>query len=209
MCRVLILSKAGKKGGGRGGKSRNDDVFRSDIVEVGDMNNERFNKYYKEQNILPDDEWNAFLGSLRQVLPTTFRVAGSRQCVNPPEHTLHLTHSVPRTARLLNDTIKTTHVPHLAGVVFEGEAVAPPKQIPWCVSVSRHPRLNSQMLRYPEGLAWQFNVSKRVLRKSPEFKKFHNFLVFETEVVRNAKPRRRWAGRNDVLAGKHFSSRGR
>ena len=38
--------------------------------------------------------------------------------------------------------------------------------------------------RYPEGLAWQFNVPKKVLRKSPEFKKFHSFLVFETEVVR-------------------------
>ena len=37
--------------------------------------------------------------------------------------------------------------------------------------------------RYPEGLAWQFNVPKKVLRKSPEFKKFHSFLVFETEVV--------------------------
>ncbi len=35
---------------------------------------------------------------------------------------------------------------------------------------------------YPDGLAWQFNVPKKVLRKSPEFKKFHSFLVFETEV---------------------------
>ena len=39
------------------------------------------------------------------------------------------------------------------------------------------------MFRYPDGLAWVFNVSKKVLRKSPEFKKFHSFLVFETEVV--------------------------
>ncbi|KAI9056453.1 S-adenosyl-L-methionine-dependent methyltransferase [Trametes sanguinea] len=69
-------------------------------------------------------------------------------------------------ARLLNDTIKDVHVPHLGGVVFEGEAVSPPQQLPW----------------YPEGLAWQFNVAKKVLRKSPEFKKFHSFLVFETEV---------------------------
>jgi hypothetical protein len=38
--------------------------------------------------------------------------------------------------------------------------------------------------RYSEGLAWQFNVPKRVLRKSPEFKRFHSFLVFETDVVR-------------------------
>ena len=37
--------------------------------------------------------------------------------------------------------------------------------------------------RYPDGLAWQFNVSKKVLRTSPEFKKFHSFLVHETEVV--------------------------
>lgn len=42
-----------------------------------------------------------------------------------------------------------------------------------------------QIQRYPDGLAWQFNVAKKVLRKSPEFKRFHNFLVFETEVVRN------------------------
>lgn len=39
-------------------------------------------------------------------------------------------------------------------------------------------------MRYPNGLAWQFNVPKKALRKSPEFKKFHSFLVFETEVVR-------------------------
>ncbi|KAH8097118.1 cytosine-5--methyltransferase [Cristinia sonorae] len=113
------------------------------------MHNERFDKYYQAQGILPRDEWNSFMDHLREPLPTTFRVAGSRQ-----------------TAQLLNETIKDTHVPHLAGVVFEGEAVSPPRQIPW----------------YPDGLAWVFNVSKKVLRKSPEFKKFHNFLVFETEV---------------------------
>jgi hypothetical protein len=38
-------------------------------------------------------------------------------------------------------------------------------------------------MRYPKGLAWQLNVPKKALRKSPEFKRFHSFLVFETEVV--------------------------
>lgn len=38
-------------------------------------------------------------------------------------------------------------------------------------------------MRYPNGLAWQLNVPKKALRRSPEFKKFHSFLVFETEVV--------------------------
>ena len=43
--------------------------------------------------------------------------------------------------------------------------------------------------RYPEGLAWQFNVPKKVLRKQSEFKKFHSFLVFETEIVCPSKHR--------------------
>ncbi|CAL1709673.1 unnamed protein product [Somion occarium] len=119
---------------GRGGgktQNRGGPNWRTDAVETVDMNNERFNN------------------CLREPLPTTFRVAGSRQA-----------------ARLLNDTIKETHVPHLAGVIFEGEVVSPPTQLPW----------------YPDGLAWQFNVSKKVLRKQPEFKRFHSFLVFETEV---------------------------
>jgi multisite-specific tRNA:(cytosine-C5)-methyltransferase len=70
------------------------------------------------------------------------------------------------TAKSLNDTIKNIYVPTLSGTTFEGESVPPPEQIPW----------------YPEGLAWQFNVPKKVLRKSAEFKKFHSWLVFETEV---------------------------
>ncbi|KAI0088251.1 cytosine-5--methyltransferase [Irpex rosettiformis] len=140
----------GKGKGRRGGKTpQNRDTYKVDIIEKEDMHNEKFEKYYKAQKILPECEWESFMESMRGPLPTTFRVTGSRQ-----------------TAALLNETIQETHVPHLAGVVFEGEPVAPPKQISW----------------YPDGLAWQLNVEKKVLRKSPEFKKFHNFLVFETEV---------------------------
>lgn len=46
----------------------------------------------------------------------------------------------------------------------------------------------SPLLRFPEGLAWQLNVAKKVVRKSPEFKKFHSFLVYETEVVSTPSP---------------------
>ncbi|KAJ8489873.1 hypothetical protein ONZ51_g2668 [Trametes cubensis] len=145
-----MAKKKGKGPKGQKSGSRDDPAWaRTDVIEREHMQNDRLESYYKAQNILPDEEWDAFLETMRNPLPITFRVAGSRQA-----------------ARLLNDTIKDVHVPHLGGVVFEGEAVSPPQQIPW----------------YPEGLAWQFNVAKKVLRKSPEFKKFHNFLVFETEV---------------------------
>ncbi|KAI0822437.1 cytosine-5--methyltransferase [Trametes gibbosa] len=138
----------GPKGQRRGGQDE-PAWNRTDVIEREHMHNERLESYYKSQNILPESEWQPFLEALRNPLPTTFRVAGSRQA-----------------AQLLNDTIRDVHVPHLGGVVFEGEQVSPPQQIPW----------------YPGGLAWQFNVAKRVVRKSPEFKKFHSFLVFETEV---------------------------
>ena len=52
---------------------------RTDVIERENMRNERLEKYYKAQNILPEDEWDAFLETMRNPLPTTFRVAGSRQ----------------------------------------------------------------------------------------------------------------------------------
>ena len=51
------------------------------MVDKADMNNERFEKYYKAQNVLSEDEWENFMESMREPLPTTFRVAGSRQSV--------------------------------------------------------------------------------------------------------------------------------
>ncbi|KAG9311645.1 S-adenosyl-L-methionine-dependent methyltransferase [Chiua virens] len=116
------------------------------MLEPADMHNEQFSKYYQEQKIIPDDEWDTFMDSLRRPLPTTFRIAGSRQ----PLGTL---------SEIPTFLCCTTSQ-------FEDEVIPPPSQISW----------------YPDGLAWQFNVSKKVLRTSPEFKKFHSFLVHETEV---------------------------
>ncbi|KDQ22272.1 hypothetical protein PLEOSDRAFT_1059847 [Pleurotus ostreatus PC15] len=115
------------------------------------MFNQRLDSYYKKQQIIPDDAWDEFMQSLRRPLPTTFRVAGSRQ-----------------TAKSINELIQNNYVPSLKDVLFEGQPLPPPEQLPWYA--------------YPEGLAWQFNVAKPVLRKQPEFKKFHYFLVSETEV---------------------------
>ncbi len=45
------------------------------------MVNDRFFEYYKAQEIVPQEEWDDFVDVLRQHLPTTFRVTGSRQYV--------------------------------------------------------------------------------------------------------------------------------
>lgn len=95
------------------------------------MQNERFSTYYKNQNIVPEDEWEAFLNALREHLPTTFRVAGSRQCVRfSVLHKYNL--KFRRTANSLNSTIKDIHVPILSDVTFEDQKIPPPVQIPWC-----------------------------------------------------------------------------
>ncbi|KAG6873618.1 hypothetical protein C0995_013549 [Termitomyces sp. Mi166 len=130
-------------------KENSDNEFRSDAIDKADMDNERFKAYYQAQNLVPEEEWETFYDALKQHLPTTFRVAGSRQVANT-----------------LNQAIKDVHVPALSDVIFEDQKLPPPVQISW----------------YPDGLAWHFNVPKKILRKSPEFKKFHSFLVFETEV---------------------------
>jgi multisite-specific tRNA:(cytosine-C5)-methyltransferase len=107
----------GKKKGGRGGRSgrsnARDDTSRDDILTKSEMHNARFEAYYKAQNIIPEDEWDAWMNALREPLPTTFRVAGSRQV-----------------ARELNHIIQTNYVPTMGNTVFEGEPVSAPVQIP-------------------------------------------------------------------------------
>jgi len=70
-------------------------------------------------------------------------------------------------AQAINDHITTTFTPMLQNVVLEGETQPAPKQLEW----------------YPDLLAWQLNVPKRTIRKSPEYKVFQSFLVGETEIV--------------------------
>jgi multisite-specific tRNA:(cytosine-C5)-methyltransferase len=70
------------------------------------------------------------------------------------------------TAAVLTSVVEKTYIPHLTGVVFEDQPIPAPLALPW----------------YPNGLAWQLNVPKKALRRSHELKKFHSFLVFETEV---------------------------
>lgn len=70
------------------------------------------------------------------------------------------------TTPTIADIIATIHIPHLSGIEFEGEKVDPPRILSW----------------YPRGLGYEFSAPKRVLRKLPEMKEFHQFLVYQTEV---------------------------
>lgn len=57
-------------------------------------------------------------------------------------------------------------LPKMEGFEVDGEIMDPPKAIPW----------------YPHRLAWNFDFPRSVLRKSPELKRFHQYMVSETEM---------------------------
>lgn len=93
-------------------------------------------------------------------------------------------------------------------VEYDGEKVPPPSQIPWYLRPSQncHPLTR---LRYPDGLAWQFNVPKKVLRKQPEFKRFHSFLVYETDGVNLLHTSALKIYLLKLSSGQHFATRDR
>ncbi|KAF9513599.1 hypothetical protein BS47DRAFT_1372487 [Hydnum rufescens UP504] len=151
LSRIQCIKQGGQRGRGRGGgRGPRSQVFhsREDLFTTNRINS-KFETYYKAQDMIPEDEWIDFLTTLKEPLPTTFRLTGSRT-----------------TARDLNGVIQETYIPHLTNQTWEGNPIPPPTQLPW----------------YPDGLGWQLKVHKQIVRKSPEFKKFQNFLVYETEV---------------------------
>ncbi|BGP43083.1 tRNA (cytosine-5-)-methyltransferase ncl1 [Rhodotorula kratochvilovae] len=94
-----------------------------------DQTNETFENYYKAQGIIPEAEWETFTKSLREPLPTTFRLTSSRS-----------------TAHALNDHIKKVYVPFLSDVEYEGAKLAPPKPISW------YPNQLAWQLAVPKGV---------------------------------------------------------
>ncbi|WFD42066.1 multisite-specific tRNA:(cytosine-C(5))-methyltransferase [Malassezia psittaci] len=138
----------GRGRGGRQGAGRGEGERHGAYTAI-DQTNPKFEAYYVGQGIVPEEEWDAFLEAMRAALPTTFRITSGKP-----------------TSRQLLDAMQNIYLPFLSNVEFEGEKVAPPRQLEW----------------YPEGLGWHLDVRKNVLRKSPEFKRFQQFLVHETDV---------------------------
>ncbi|NXA33978.1 NSUN2 methyltransferase, partial [Eudromia elegans] len=68
-------------------------------------------------------------------------------------------------AREVLHCLKSKYFRELRELRVDGQAVEVPQALSW----------------YPEELAWHTNLSRKILRKSPELEKFHQFLVSETE----------------------------
>ncbi|KAL0861678.1 hypothetical protein ABMA27_009164 [Loxostege sticticalis] len=114
--------------------------------------NAAFEEYYKTQKVCPEEEWPAFLSALKENLPTTFRITGSK-CE----------------ADALMNIVKSKYFSELLNVRLqvegkeEGEEIKP-FNLPW----------------YPGGLAWQLRLSRMDIRRNETLYRLHNFLVAET-----------------------------
>ncbi|PWN52711.1 hypothetical protein IE53DRAFT_311553 [Violaceomyces palustris] len=167
-------AKYNNRGGGRGrgrGRGRGGGRNRGGAGR-GDSNSESKNPsdsgWGARGTYTPADQHNKKLEAYyidQKILEPSEWSAFLESMKAPLPTTFRITSGKHTTSQLLK-AMNDIYLPFLSNVTFEGEKVNPPKQLPW----------------YPEGLGWHLNTKKTVIRKSPEFKRFHQFLVHETEV---------------------------
>ncbi|KAM9308268.1 RNA cytosine C(5)-methyltransferase NSUN2 [Gastrophryne carolinensis] len=61
--------------------------------------------------------------------------------------------------------LKEKYFKELQNIEVDGQKIEAPQPLSW----------------YPDELAWHTNLSRKIIRKSPELEKFHQFLISETE----------------------------
>ncbi|XP_063897586.1 tRNA (cytosine(34)-C(5))-methyltransferase [Helicoverpa armigera] len=115
--------------------------------------NAAFEEYYKGQKVCPEDEWDTFMKTLKENLPTAFRITGSK-CEAAALMKLVKSQYF---SEILNMKL------HAEGDDGEGEEIKP-INLPW----------------YPGGYAWQLRLSRTDIRRNEALYKLHNFLVAET-----------------------------
>ncbi|XP_071785595.1 RNA cytosine-C(5)-methyltransferase NSUN2-like [Asterias amurensis] len=71
-------ANAASGGGGDAGEDKQNDWRGANNYQAIERKNEAFEAYYKEQNIVPEEEWDNFMSTLKEELPVTFRITGYR-----------------------------------------------------------------------------------------------------------------------------------
>ncbi|KAJ1754524.1 tRNA (cytosine-5-)-methyltransferase ncl1, partial [Coemansia sp. RSA 1591] len=99
---------------GRGGSHVNGERKRYKKFEELARDNKSFRKYYTTQQIVSEDEFPELMETMRTVLPTNFRITGSRQ-----------------QATDIREQIMTEFVPYIRKVRIDGAEIEAPHPLPW------------------------------------------------------------------------------
>lgn len=109
------------------------------------------------QNIVPEEEWDSFMKMMRENLPVAFRITGSKS-----------------EAKALLEIIKGDFFKEILNLKLDDqeeehdEIDKVEKMKPHCLPF------------YPEGLAWQLQLTRKDIRRSETYFRLHNFLIAET-----------------------------
>ncbi|KOC70112.1 tRNA (cytosine(34)-C(5))-methyltransferase [Habropoda laboriosa] len=115
--------------------------------------NKEFEDYYKTQKIVPEEQWDSFMNTMKKNLPVAFRLTGSKV-----------------EAKKLLETIKGDFFKEILNAHMEdnSETSEEGKDILHCLPF------------YPDGLAWQLQLTRKDIRRSEAYFRLHNFLIVET-----------------------------
>ncbi|KAK4366980.1 hypothetical protein RND71_014860 [Anisodus tanguticus] len=146
-------------------RSKHDDTEQQDnVTTTNDDNKEQrtkkhwepfatqnlaFDEYYMEQGIVPIEEWDTFIGSLRTPLPAAFRINSSTQCY------------MDIRTKLENDFMKSLQAEGVDGSEIEGIKPLPwyPENLAWQSNFSRNQLRKNQILeRFHEFLKLQNEI---------------------------------------------------
>ncbi|XP_012216033.2 tRNA (cytosine(34)-C(5))-methyltransferase isoform X2 [Linepithema humile] len=116
--------------------------------------NKDFENYYKTQEIVPEDKWEAFISTMRTNLPVAFRITGSKA-----------------EAKVLLEIIKSDFFKEILNTNLDSDKE--------CSNNDVKTILHSLPF-YPEKLAWQLQLTRKDIRRSEAYFKLHNFLIAET-----------------------------
>ncbi|KAI5294606.1 hypothetical protein KEM52_003630 [Ascosphaera acerosa] len=105
--------RGGKRGGRGGGRGGNRGGQRADYTAI-ERHNERFEQYYNDLHVVPDEEREAFWAAMRRDLPNSFRFTGSKG------HAL-----------AVQERLRDYYVPNITSITYEGKPVDPPQPVPW------------------------------------------------------------------------------
>ncbi|KAJ2750508.1 tRNA (cytosine-5-)-methyltransferase ncl1, partial [Coemansia nantahalensis] len=115
------MARGGKRGGrgrgrgrGRGGTHVNGERQAYKSFDDLRRDNANFRKFYAAQQIVGEDEFGELIETMRTVLPTNFRITGSRQ-----------------QAIDIREQIKNEFSPFISGLQIEGTEIEGPRQLEW------------------------------------------------------------------------------
>lgn len=121
--------------------------------------------FFQAQKIVSEEEWPVFFETIKKDLPTSFRITGSRdEC----QVMLNVVKS-----EFFKDFLNDEKQPKVSNgedkteETNDSDAIAElkPYCLPW----------------YPDGLAWQLQLTRKDIRRSETYFKLHNFLISETQ----------------------------